>query len=46
MRPYLDTSVLIQPEEIVEATLFLIKYRGNATIDEINIRRAAGTAGD
>jgi 3-oxoacyl-[acyl-carrier protein] reductase len=46
MRPDLDTSVLIQPEEIAQAALFLIKFKGNAAIDEINIRRAAGTPWD
>lgn len=46
MRPDLDKSVLIQPEEVAESVLFLIKYGGSAAIDEINIRRAAGTPWD
>ncbi|PMQ00799.1 MAG: 3-oxoacyl-ACP reductase [Dictyoglomus sp. NZ13-RE01] len=40
MRPDLDPSTLIKPEEIAEVVLFLLKHRGNAVIDEINIRRA------
>jgi NADP-dependent 3-hydroxy acid dehydrogenase YdfG len=44
MRPDLDKSVLIAPEEIADIILFLLTHRGNAVIDDINIRRAAGTA--
>lgn len=44
MRPDLDKSVLIDPEEIADIILFLLTHRGNAVIDDINIRRAAGTA--
>ena len=43
MRPDLDTSNLIKPGEIAEIILFLLQNRGNAMIDEINIRRANGT---
>jgi 3-oxoacyl-[acyl-carrier protein] reductase len=39
VRPDIDTSELILPEEIAEIILFLLKYRGNAMIDEIKIRR-------
>lgn len=42
-RPDLDMSMLMAPEEIADITLFLLTYRGNAMIDEINVRRAANT---
>lgn len=42
-RPDLDRSVLIQPEEIADAVLFLVTRRGNAVIDELHVRRAAST---
>jgi 3-oxoacyl-[acyl-carrier protein] reductase len=42
-RPDLDSSVLIRPEEIADIVLFLVTRRGNAVIDEINVRRAAST---
>jgi 3-oxoacyl-[acyl-carrier protein] reductase len=38
-RPDLDTSVLMQPEEIADAVLFLVTREGNAVIDEIHLRR-------
>lgn len=41
-RPDLDRSILIQPEEIAEAVLFLLACRGNAVIDDVHIRRASG----
>jgi 3-oxoacyl-[acyl-carrier protein] reductase len=40
-RPDLDKSVLMKPEEIAEWVLFLVTREGNATIDEILIRREA-----
>lgn len=40
-RPDIDPETLISPEEIAEIVFFLITHRGNAVIDEINIRRAA-----
>ncbi len=43
MRPDLDTSNLIKPEEIAEIVEFLLKHRGNAMIDNIDVRRANGT---
>ena len=46
MRPDLDTSILIAPEEVAEAALFLLKYRGRGVADEINIRRNSGTPWD
>ncbi|MEN2984304.1 MAG: SDR family oxidoreductase [Dictyoglomaceae bacterium] len=39
MRPDIDPETLIKPEEIAEIIIFLLKFRGNAVIDEINIRR-------
>lgn len=42
-RPDLDPSVLMQPEEIAEAVLFLITRTGNAVIDELSMRRDAST---
>jgi 3-oxoacyl-[acyl-carrier protein] reductase len=38
-RPDLDTSVLMQPEEIADAVLFLVTREGNAVIDEIHLHR-------
>jgi 3-oxoacyl-[acyl-carrier protein] reductase len=38
-RPDLTSTGLIQPEEIAEVIEFLINKRGNAMIDEINLRR-------
>jgi len=43
MRPDLDTGELIQPEELADIVLFLLLHRGNAVIDEINIRRISNT---
>jgi 3-oxoacyl-[acyl-carrier protein] reductase len=40
-RPDLDKSVLMKPEEIAEVVLFLVTREGNATIDELLIRREA-----
>jgi 3-oxoacyl-[acyl-carrier protein] reductase len=39
-RPDLDRSILMRPEEIAEIVLFLVTRRGNAVIDEIDVRRA------
>lgn len=44
VRPDLDVSELIQPDEIAEIVVFLLKHRGNAVVDEINIRRSNGIA--
>jgi len=43
MRPDIDPSTLIKPEEIADIILFLLKNRGNAVIDEINVRREKNT---
>ncbi len=40
-RPDLDKSVLMKPEEIAQWVLFLVTRQGNATIDEVLIRREA-----
>jgi 3-oxoacyl-[acyl-carrier protein] reductase len=40
-RPDLDKSLLMKPEEIAEWILFLVTRQGNATIDEVLIRREA-----
>jgi 3-oxoacyl-[acyl-carrier protein] reductase len=42
-RPDLDRSVLMQPQEIADIVLFLVTRRGNAVIDQIEVRRAAST---
>ncbi|HHW48076.1 MAG TPA: SDR family oxidoreductase [Clostridiaceae bacterium] len=39
MRPDLDISELATPDEIADIVIFLIVSRGNAVIDEINVRR-------
>ena len=39
-RPDLDPEGMIQPEEVAELAAFLIEHRGNAVIDEIQVRRA------
>lgn len=43
MRPDLDESDLMLPEEIAEIVLFLLTHKGNAVIDEVNVRREAST---
>ncbi|MHB0858182.1 MAG: SDR family NAD(P)-dependent oxidoreductase [Anaerolineae bacterium] len=40
-RPDLDRSVLMTPEEVAEVALFLVRQRGNAVVDQINLRRAS-----
>ena len=42
-RPDLDTSVLIRPEEIADAVLFLVTREGNAVVDEIHLHRESST---
>ena len=39
----LDASVLIEPEEIADIVWFLLSRRGNAIVEEINVRRNANT---
>ncbi len=43
MRPDIDPATLIKPEEIANIVIFLLKFRGNAVIDEINVRREKNT---
>lgn len=43
MRSDLGTSNLIQPDEIADIVEFLLKFRGNAMIDNIDVRRTNGT---
>lgn len=42
-RPDIDPAKLVQPEEIAELVLFLVNWKGNGVIDEINIRRPDAT---
>ncbi|HOJ10506.1 MAG TPA: SDR family oxidoreductase [Clostridiales bacterium] len=42
-RPDLDESMLATPQEIADVVMFLLTHRGNAVIDEINIRRFSNT---
>lgn len=39
-RPDLKTDVLMQPEDIADAVVYLLAHRSNAMIDEIRLRRA------
>lgn len=39
MRPDIDPDALIQPEDIAEVLMFLVQLAGQATIDEIRVRR-------
>ena len=41
VRPDINKSDLIQPEEIAELVLYLVTHAGNAVIDELHIRRAS-----
>lgn len=41
MRPDIETSNLIRPEEIAEIAMFLLLHRGNAVMDDLHIRRAS-----
>ena len=43
VRPDIDQAELIAPEEIADVVAYLLSHRGNATIDEVNIRRATST---
>jgi NAD(P)-dependent dehydrogenase (short-subunit alcohol dehydrogenase family) len=42
-RPDLNRSELISPEDIADVVLFLVTRRGNAVIDEIDVRRESST---
>jgi len=39
-RPDLDVDVLMSPEDIAEAVIYLLTHRTNAMIDELRLRRA------
>lgn len=41
VRPDIKKDELIAPEEIAELVLYLVTHKGNAVIDQINIRRAS-----
>jgi len=43
VRPDIDTQELIQPQEIADIVRFLVSQRGNAVIDEIQVRRETKT---
>jgi 3-oxoacyl-[acyl-carrier protein] reductase len=42
-RPDLDPAVLMSPQDIADIVLFLLTRRGNAVIDEVQVRRASST---
>jgi 3-oxoacyl-[acyl-carrier protein] reductase len=42
MRPDILPDELIKPEEVAEVVDFLLTFRGNAIIDQINLRRVSG----
>jgi 3-oxoacyl-[acyl-carrier protein] reductase len=42
-RPDLDPPALMQPQEIADIVLFLVTRRGNAVIDQVDVRRATST---
>lgn len=42
-RPDLDRSVLLQPDDIAQAVAYLLSLPDSAAVDEIYIRRRAGT---
>jgi len=42
-RPDLDTSILMQADEIADAVLFLVTREGNAVVDEIHLHRESST---
>jgi len=42
-RPDLDPSILMQPDDIAQAVLYLLSLSDKAAIDEIYIRRSSGT---
>ena len=46
MRPDIDPSELIQPEEIAEIVRFIVTRKGTGTIDQFYIRRYTGLAFD
>ena len=43
VRPDIDASEMISPEDVAESVRFLLQMKGNAVIDEISIRRKSKT---
>lgn len=43
VRPDINKDELIKPTEIAELVLYLVTHRGNAVIDQLNIRRATSS---
>lgn len=43
MRPDLDTSGLIKPDDIADLVIYLLTHRTNAMLDDLHIRRANGS---
>lgn len=46
MRPDINPSELIQPEEVAEIVRFLVTRKGNGVIDQFYLRRYSGLAFD
>ena len=46
MRPDIDSSELIHPEEIAKIVRFIVSLDGNGTIDQFYIRRYSSLAFD
>ena len=44
VRPDMDTSELISPDDVAETVQFLLSMKGNAVIDELVVRRATKAA--
>lgn len=44
MRPDLDTTGMMKPDEIANIVMFVLQNRNNAVIDDLHIRRSTGTA--
>ena len=38
-RPDLEGEGMIMPEDIADIAVFLLKFRGNAVVDEVNVHR-------
>ena len=43
VRPDIKKEELIKPEEIAELVVYLVTHKGNAVIDQLNIRRASSS---
>ncbi len=40
-RPDIDLSDMLTPADIADIVMFILKHRGNAVVDEINVRRSS-----